>query len=1630
MTAQWKTLAFGVLGGLALALLGGEADAQGFVPAFGPDDLDYAQCRQFEGGQGRPVSRETLARVLGFPGAGDANAEAVKWIGGEAAENGQTVFDYLVVLKAPAVVGTVCVDPAEERFAGSRNQGELFLLKPDRALPADPARADDWQSIAFAGPQPMTRFAVLPPGTRTQALLYRDVRVGGTSRLDHLRCFRERLFNLTSQAAVLIHPGHRGGEGSAIANGQPWETATGADGGAIGPRNPAWLILDWEEPKLLAGVFLRSNASRFTLQALAESATSPPERAKQVEWLPLDAGPDARQDRHDFGGYAYSWRWLSFQPVHTRALRLTIEAVEKGGATAWVNGLGVFTDLGTGPVPVIEVADDRPPLRIPYRVPLDGQVAMALDDGDGRRVLNLCAQVEKPAGEHEWAWDLKDAGGRYVPPGAYRLKGIVGPAPQLVYRLTPYPNVDQIWPDRTPWLQGHSGPHGWLSDHCPNFAAATRADRLYFGASMAEAGVCFIECDLDGRKLWGKHDLGAWLGVYMMAADDAAVYIASTGNALFRFDPATREVRKLCQLGGSLDRQGTLCSLAAAGGKVFLAYTGAGRTDFEAGIRGDQVDLGHCLPKPAGDEFLRAIRLHGSPPGQGVVPRPDKPQGNGRLDLESTLGKGSRQHWIVAFKEPVPVGSLVLPRPAGGYKTVFSLLSPDAPYPPRPNEEKDWTPFEDHGQAGWTCLPAPPGAVTRAVRITFVNAARDAIDDELEAKPEPGDEAPTLVDDLGAATADDDGAGHRLGVGSGDAWYGHLEGLRFLRRRCLNLSARAKVRVSSGTLSPDGSWDAERSEALGRENPGIYLMEWDQPVRVGGLAIKEIDGAVTEVDVWQGAPAGPVPLDGEALERRDPADGWHTVAVYRQHRRSAYHPSPGMNVFARYLDGMVDFGGEVETRAIRLRVVEQWLDHGDRNAECRRHDGRSEHGVHYTQSHTARLDTRLCRIEGVAALQFLDGEAPSAPTAFERLEVRDGATGDLIRDLPLALGWHGMAGGPDGALFAIAKSHRNVLRVDPATGATTVTVPDCAPNTIAVGPDGVIYVHRWSNRGTDPIHAYGADGKLLRTLGRPGGHRPGPWDAEQLENVVALAADRGGSLWVVEGGDYPRRIAQFRADGTFVKEILGNTYYGGGGGGSVNRYRPERAWYGRVEFEVDWAKGRSRVRGILAESLAASDLVAARVAGSPHTYLVSAPHSMEARQAYGIVYLYDGTSGTVRPVAAMGDAGGFGPLRTSQVISKLGGEVPGGFSFVWSDRDGDGKAGPDEVEFTAKSTPSDRASVGRFDNELGCCGPGVRYAVKEFLPGGVPVYERQPLAGSPHLRLDDGSLFTLSGRVPGDEGEVNAVSAAGGDVRWSYPASAGVSGLHIPPWEPGRVTNQFAIIGHETAAAGDLGEFLVIHANTGEWNLWTADGLLAAQVLLHKTHPMARFIGPAEARPGLRLDPLSANQEHFHGFFTRTEPDNRYVIAAGLTHMSLIEVVGLDRFRRFVADVTVTAADLEAARQWEAGRVRGRAQRQERLLIAKPTKGRIAVDGDRAPHEWGDGAGAATAGPAHRARRRPPVSVLERARRRPVHELRRRVPEAVQDRRRAGSPAGHRPQGGHGAADAGPRRPAAADRLG
>lgn len=1482
--------------------------ARGMEPAFGWADVDVARCAQWVDAQRAPVSEDVLRGALGF----EVDGEKAPWVAGSAEEGGKgTAFSYLVVLKQPVAVGALAVDSADEKYKGSLNNGELFWLKPSVSGEPDPAAAASWVRVEFGGPQPYARFAMLPPGTRTRAFLYRDLRVAGESRLNHLRAFAKRLHNILPAGGTAAPVGLRGDDPSAAATGGSWNTSVGVKGGDISAKSPAELFLSWDDAQPLEGLFLRSNAAAVEVAVLDAKATGHPALAADRFWRPAQA--TERAVRHEFKWWAYRYRLLDFDDgVTTRAVRLRFTSVDKGGKELWVHGLGAFADWGDRAAPA-PVADTEAPFALTYDLPSAGLTAAVLDGPDGRRVRNLFAQLERGAGPQRGVWDLKDLDGAYVAPGTYRLHGIVGPSPELVYGMTPYPNVDQIWPDRTPWVQGHHGVHGWLSDHCQNWAVAAIGDELYFGAPMAEAGVCLIACDLDGKKTWGKHDFGAWKGVSHLCADDKAVYVVASDDVLYRLDPATKKDRKLGPVFTAPNRRGRLTCAAAWDGEVFLGFTGMQYLDNAFAAK--SIDLANCVPKAA-KTLPRAVRATGSPPGQEVRPDVKAPQGNGSLDLETELGEDDEQEWILAFKEPVPIGSVVFPHPGGEAEIRLSVLRPDAPYPPKPNHEAQWVPFPDAPlPERWNCLPAPPNAVTRALRVSFKrNPARN------------------------------------------DDWFGRLEGLRVLRRRYADISSTARIRVNSGVVAADGSWDAQRTTALGEDTPGVYVMDWERDQTLSGLAIKEIDGAVTEIDVWQGPVPAQIPLAGPAAGIKDTkAPGWRTVATYKQRRRSAYTPSSEMNKLARYLDGVADFNGPVTTRAVRLRVVAPWLDHGNKGAECRKHDGRSEHGVHYKDSYAHRLDTRACAVLGVAALTPVGGEPPVDELEYERIVVYDGETGAVKRELPTKVGWHGLAFSAKGELFANRRGHDAVIRVDPRTGASRPVLEGIHPVHFVVGPqDGLLYVRQGDEDGRDGVIVVydPATGREVRTVGAPGKQAVGAqWRSDRFMDVHRMAVDRRGSLWVAESQFLQRRILHFGPDGRLIKEILGNTTYGGGGGGGVNRYDPGIAWYGRLEFALDWDKHRSRPRGLLADR-ELGDFVALRVKGSDATYLATAPLSMHPRQSHGTVYLYDAAAGTAKLAAAMGSAEFFGPLRAGPIVSKLDGAAPQGFEFLWSDQNGNGQVDADEVDFTP--APKGFGGVGRFDYELGCTGPRVHYRVRGFRPDGVPLYERVPIAGSPHLVLSANRYLTLGGEVPGRKDTQNCVTTADGTVLWSYPAGNGLSGLSLQPYAPGAVHHQFAVIGHEVAPKGELGEFFVVHANNGEWNLWTADGLLAGQVFLHKFHSKASFIGPPTVAPGDRMPPMTTSQEHFHGFFSRVEPTGKYYAIAGFTHMSLFEVQGLDRYRRFARDVVVTAEDLRRVRDWEAARTRREVGARVLAATARRVKTPPKIDGNRGGGEWLD----------------------------------------------------------------------------
>ena len=99
---------------------------------------------------------------------------------------------------------------------------------------------------------------------------------------------------------------------------------------------------------------------------------------------------------------------------------------------------------------------------------------------------------------------------------------------------------------------------------------------------------------------------------------------------------------------------------------------------------------------------------------------------------------------------------------------------------------------------------------------------------------------------------------------------------------------------------------------------------------------------------------------------------------------------------------------------------------------------------------------------------------------------------------------------------------------------------------LACGPDGQIFIFD-SGKHRKNIRVYDASGKFTRTIGKTGGYQRGAWDPNRFDNVSALAVDTKGQIWAVGTSYWPKRVSLWSNDGTFLKEFLGPTEYGGGG---------------------------------------------------------------------------------------------------------------------------------------------------------------------------------------------------------------------------------------------------------------------------------------------------------------------------------------------------------------------------------------------------------------------------------------------------------------------------------------------------
>lgn len=1128
-------------------------------------------------------------------------------------------------------------------------------------------------------------------------------------------------------------------------------------------------------------------------------------------------------------------------------------------------------------------------------------MTLVVDDTDGKRVRNFFARRPHEVGRHEQEWDLRDEMKAFVAPGRYRWKAIAGPALELRYAMSVYPNVMEHHPENTAWLNARSGPGGWLADHSPPRSVATVGDYVFLGAPTPEHGVGFAAVDLDGRKRWGIHSFAPFSGGTGLATDGTTVFVEHMGRGLYgatdegadriwAVDIASQRHSRLLTAPQTERRLRGIANMAARDGKLFLAVNATENWLGNAAGWSD-VSIEDSLPRyrearaplrpyeivpDKRDDFLRLFRLKGAPPGYGHR------DGGGLIWLESTRGPGRRQHIMLTFNRPVPIGTCVFPVPQDEeYVVRLSALKPDAPYPPSPGRSEDWIPFETHGELGWDAAIAPPNTRTRALLITFVRGGDDEWADLLG--PTTAGTDPPSIDDRYLF---EDPPADVFSGGDSRAWQGRIAGMRLLSRRFQNHFAEARISVNSGKVDAHGIWEAERMEPLSSEAPAIYMMEWDEARALRGVAIEEIDGARAEIDVFTGPADAAIELEGDA--------NWEKVGVYVPRRRMDHPGFQDHNAHALYMDGTVDFGREMTTRAVRIRVVAQWISAIDTRTTA---TARDQLGI----------DPTRCRVFGVAPLEYIGGEFPVDELIAHRIEVIDGATGVMEHEVAISRPTQ-IAFAPDGALYGIAEGRLVKIDLENGRHESPFVVTTEKPGALAFDRRGNIYLYD-AAPARRVIHVYSPEGRLLRTIGEPAGYEAGPWNPQRFNHVSSIAVDQRNQLWVVDTSSWPKRISCWTIEGEWLRDHYGHTRYGGGG--VLDPENTSRLFYGPLEFEIDWETGRSRLKNLTWTGRTPAGEVPIRMDG--RTYLVTRPEGTRHQRA-AVVYLYDEAAGKIHKTAAMGQAAHFSPLRESAILARVGNRRLDELQFIWTDVNGDGQVQYEEVTFA----PLEKGRLSSFGRDLTILAGSGAFEVERFLENGAPVYRwrKTPAAGNFAYRRTDGGYFIL------DNGLDKGVSAEG-LVEWTYPNE----GMGVGPdrsagaFTPEQVLGQFYVVGHEVAAGGDLGEFFVVNANLGSWNVWTTDGLLAGRIFRDlRDGQRVSWTMPGNDR-GMRLDDVTAGQEHFNGWFTRSREDDRYFAVAGHNHASIVEVSGLDDFRRTEGTFEITEDDITANREWQREQV-------------------------------------------------------------------------------------------------------------
>ncbi len=559
-------------------------------------------------------------------------------------------------------------------------------------------------------------------------------------------------------------------------------------------------------------------------------------------------------------------------------------------------------------------------------------------------------------------------------------------------------------------------------------------------------------------------------------------------------------------------------------------------------------------------------------------------------------------------------------------------------------------------------------------------------------------------------------------------------------------------------------------------------------------------------------------------------------------------------------------------------------------------------------------------------------------TKLNQLVFIDATSGKTISEATVESP-RGLAFDDQGRLLVLSGStlHRYVVHSPAPLPAPTVLVKEGLedPASLALDRAGNIFV---SDRGgSHQVKVWSPGGRLLRTIGKPGAPKAGPYDPLHLNHPRGLTVDAQNRLWVAEEDSQPKRVSVWDSGGKLLRAFYGPADYGGGG--ALDPQDKTRFYYNGMEFRLDWERGTSEVVAVLQRNHS-QDLNMPARAGTPETaihaggrrYLANGYNSNPTGgSGVGMVWLV--RDSVARPIAAAGRANDwsvlqaprFKPCWPDSADPKAPHHSEKAALFLWSDLNDDGQPQPDEVRMQRArlggvTVMRDLSfTISRVD------GKAMRFAPTKFTPSGAPVYElsagtvlcdeaqNPPSSGGDQvLAGPDGWVIHTTAPKPFHTHGIAGVK--NGVPMWSYPSAwPGLHAAHEAPVpdRPGMIIGHTRLLGDFITPRG--GEPMwVLNGNHGPMNVFTADGLFVAQ-LFHDMRLGRQWQMPVAQRSML-LNELTPSDENFWPSVTQTPDGNIYVVAGRPN--CIVRVDGLETVRRIAPfDLEVRPRDIDRARE-------------------------------------------------------------------------------------------------------------------